>query len=96
MILFDIGVELKMASESSYTFISGIGLTRNDSPCPGLLILSILFPIVGVEERDSKLKKSVCASYGLQLLLLVVRNSSDVRMLEKFSKRLNALCEAGK
>ncbi|CAC5369116.1 VIRMA [Mytilus coruscus] len=53
----------------------------------------LLFTL-GIEERDAKLKKSVCASYSLQLLLLVIRNSSDVGLLEKFSNRLVQICEA--
>ncbi|XP_071177036.1 protein virilizer homolog isoform X2 [Mytilus edulis] len=50
--------------------------------------------LTGSEERDAKLKKSVCASYSLQLLLLVIRNSCDVGLLEKFSNRLVQICEA--
>ncbi|OWF41313.1 Protein virilizer-like [Mizuhopecten yessoensis] len=43
---------------------------------------------VGVEERDARLKKSICAGYTLNLLLLLTRQSSNCYIYQQFGQRL--------
>ena len=56
---------------------------------------SLSFDVTGEEEHDLKLKKSVCLSYTVLLLLLIIRHSEKVEMLEKYSKELLHFSEQG-
>lgn len=57
-------------------------------------LMSVLL-VVGVEERDVRLKKSVCAGYTLNILLLLVRWSSNVHIYQQFGSRLVEIAEKG-
>uniref|UniRef100_A0A0L8HH29 Virilizer N-terminal domain-containing protein n=1 Tax=Octopus bimaculoides TaxID=37653 RepID=A0A0L8HH29_OCTBM len=48
------------------------------------------------EVKDARVKKSVCAGYVSELLLLVIRQSDNMEMLQRFAPQLLAISEDGK
>ena len=55
----------------------------------------LIILVVGVEDVDGKMKKSVSASYVTQLLLQVMRHSPSVDMIQRYGHRLLSLAEQG-
>ncbi|XP_064611731.1 protein virilizer homolog [Liolophura sinensis] len=58
--------------------------------------LGLLLPFIetsGSDERDCRLKKSVCAGYTAELLLLIIKNCEKVSVLEKYSSKLLTLTD---
>ncbi|GFR93836.1 virilizer-like protein [Elysia marginata] len=58
--------------------------------------LDIFFPYLektGDEEFDEEMLKSVSTNYSTQLLLMVVKTSADVSLIEKNSQRLLQVCQ---
>lgn len=61
--------------------------------------LKVLLPFVestGDDIKDTRLKKSVCAGYVTELLLLLIRQSENMEMLQRFASQLLAISEDGK
>ncbi|CAI9735216.1 Hypothetical predicted protein [Octopus vulgaris] len=61
--------------------------------------LGVLLPFVesvGDEVKDARVKKSVCAGYVSELLLLVIRQSDNMEMLQHFAPQLLTMSEDGK
>ncbi|KAK0061734.1 protein virilizer, partial [Biomphalaria pfeifferi] len=60
--------------------------------------IEVLLPYLertGDEDFDMLMKRSVCANCSIQLLLIVIKTSSDVNLLSNYAHRLLALCENG-
>ena len=60
-----------------------------------MLIKKLVWTFAGDEERDGRLKKSVCCSYSLGIMLLLVRQSNNMNMYEKYANKLVDLSEKG-
>lgn len=66
-------------------------LTKSDN------IRAVLPFVQFSDDKDSntRIKRSVCHSYTVMLLLLVVRETSDVTFLQRFAAPLLAFTEQG-
>lgn len=53
-------------------------------------------PLLGDAEWDNKIRKSACAGYASELLLLVLRYAESVDYLKIFQDRLLAISSQGK
>ena len=50
---------------------------------------------LGDEALDVKIKRSVCHSYTVLLLLLIVRHAQDVSYLQKYGQKLLLFSQQG-
>ena len=53
----------------------------------------IIFFLVEDDEHNSKIRKSVCMSYTVMLLLLIVRHSNNIPILVRYGDRLVSISE---
>ena len=53
----------------------------------------IIFFLVEDDEHNSKIRKSVCMSYTVMLLLLIVRHSNNIPILVRYGAHLVSISE---